>query len=243
MLIAVCDDESEIRQMLADKIWKIYPGADLDFYQSGEELLEGTKVPDILFLDIRMSGRNGMETAEEFRKKHKKTALIFVTAAEEYVFQAFDVGAFHYLVKPFTDKKFEDVLKSAAAWCKEQENVWYEKEQEAKKDCIIIKTGGVHTKVMIRDIVYAEVFNRKITIHKTDGALEYYGKMSELEKQAGEDFFRSHRAYLVHFKYIVRYDASNIYLEGGRVLMSKGKYKDFVKQYLKYNKRYAKEHR
>lgn len=39
--------------------------------------------------------------------------LIFVTAVEEYVFQAFDVAAFYYLVKPFSDEKFEEVVKRA----------------------------------------------------------------------------------------------------------------------------------
>jgi len=70
------------------------------FFSSGEELLLSDKNIDILFLDIQMSGKDGMETARELRKKDKNMILIFVTAVEEYVFQAFDVGAFHYIVKP-----------------------------------------------------------------------------------------------------------------------------------------------
>ena len=237
MVIAVCDDEKEVRELLAEKIRRIYPDADIVFYQSGRELLEGKGKPDILFLDIQMPGKNGMEAAREFRKKNKKTALIFVTAIEEYVFQAFDVGAFHYLVKPFTDEKFASVLKSAVDWYKEQEREHFAGNQKAEEKSILVKAGSVHTKVMINDIVYAEVFNRKITIHTMERDIEYYGKMSELEKQTGEDFFRSHRAYLVHFKYIVRYNSSTIYLEKGTALMSKVKYKEFVGRYLKYNQR------
>ncbi len=48
-----------------------------------------------------------METARILRQKNEKMVFIFVTAVEEYVFQAFDVAAFHYLVKPFSDEKFE----------------------------------------------------------------------------------------------------------------------------------------
>jgi DNA-binding LytR/AlgR family response regulator len=58
-----------------------------------------------------------------------------------------------------------------------------------------------------------------------------------LEKLLGEDFFRPHRAYLIHFKFVVKYDASTIYLEQGSVLMAKQNYPNFVKQYLKYNQR------
>ncbi len=54
-----------------------------------------------------------METARILRQKNEKMVLIFVTAVEEYVFQAFDVAAFYYLVKPFSDEKFEEVVKCA----------------------------------------------------------------------------------------------------------------------------------
>jgi len=100
MQIAICDDEKNIRELIASKVMHLFPKAEIAFYASGDELLLSDKAIDILFLDIQMSGRNGMETARELRKKDKKVILIFVTAAEEYVFQAFDVGAFHYIVKP-----------------------------------------------------------------------------------------------------------------------------------------------
>ena len=48
-----------------------------------------------------MPGMDGMETAKVLRQDNEDMILVFVTAAEAYVFQAFDVGAFHYLVKPF----------------------------------------------------------------------------------------------------------------------------------------------
>ncbi len=111
MQIAVCDDEKETRDVLAEKIQRIYPEADLSFYQSGEALLLSYCQPDILLLDIQMPGKDGMETAREFRRNHKNTILIFVTAFGDHVFQAFDVGAFHYLLKPFDDIKFEEVLR------------------------------------------------------------------------------------------------------------------------------------
>ena len=95
MRIAICDDEKNIRELIGNKVVRQYPEAEIVFFSSGEELLLSDKHIDILFLDIQMSGKNGMETARELRKKEKGMILIFVTAMEEYVFQAFDVGAFH----------------------------------------------------------------------------------------------------------------------------------------------------
>ncbi len=233
MRIGICDDEMNIRELIGNKVAKQYPEAEIVLFQSGEELLLSDKHIDILFLDIQMSGRNGMETAKELRKRSKNVILIFVTVAEEYVFQAFDVGAFNYIVKPIDDTKFTDVLcKAVDKWCSQDANV-----RNIQTNYIMINNGGVHTKVIIEDIVYAEVFNRKVVIHKLDDEIEYYGKMSDLEAVAGDSFFRPHRAYLVNFKYVEKYDATTIYLEKGTALMAKKNYPDFVKKYMKYNQR------
>jgi DNA-binding LytR/AlgR family response regulator len=153
-----------------------------------------------------------------------------VTGIEEYVFQAFDVGAFHYIVKPLDEEKLKMVLENAVKQYEEMTQ-----NSKAEKKYIMVQTGGIHTKVFVDDIVYAEVFNRKIIIHKLDGELEFYGKLSDLEKLLGEDFFRPHRAYLINMGYVESYDAGNIYLEKGQVIMAKQNYKKFVESYMQYS--------
>ncbi len=232
MQIAICDDEKNIRELIGDKVLEQFPKVKIDLYSSGDELLLSDKPVDILFLDIQMFGKNGMETARELRKKDKKTIIIFVTAIEDYVFQAFDVGAFHYIVKPIDNEKFTEVLCRAV----EEYKASVQKQYQEQK-YMMIHNGGIHIKVNMDDIVYAEVFNRKVVIHKLDENIEYYGKMSELEALAGDGFFRPHRAYLINFKYVEKYDASTIYLEKGTVIMSKQNYPEFVKKYMKYIQR------
>lgn len=233
MRIAICDDEKNIRELIGSKVTAQYPEAEIIFYQSGEEVLLSDKHIDILFLDIQMPGRNGVETAGTLRKKGNKVILIFVTAVEEYVFQAFDVGAFHYIVKPIEDARFADVLQRAV----HEVNFRSTKEQVPEKRYLMINNRGVHTKVMLDEIVYAEVFNRKIVIHKLNETIEYYGKLSDLEELAGDDFFRPHRAYLINFRFVEKYDANTVYLEKGNVLMAKQNYPEFVKRYMKYNQK------
>ena len=113
MQIAICDDEESVRKILEEKIKQYNPNGETVSYSSGEQLLLAENPPDILFLDIQMPKKNGMEIARELRKKSEKMILIFVTAIQEYVFEAFDVGAFHYLVKPFSEEKFREVIKRA----------------------------------------------------------------------------------------------------------------------------------
>lgn len=233
MRIGICDDQPEICELLADKIKQIYPEENIIIYPEGNAVLAEADLPDILFLDIQMPEPDGMETARKLRRIDKQMILIFVTAMEEYVFQAFDVGAFHYLVKPFTDEKFAEVLKNAAVQVMEQKA---SEAARAKKEkpALVITTGGRHLTVRLEDLVYAEVYDRKVILHTIDEDIEYYGRMKDLEKKAGDSFFRSHRAYLVNFDYVRKYDAVSIELEKGRALMARQNYQKFVKCYLRY---------
>ena len=203
MRIAICDDEVSMVQILEEKIKKLLPDAVIEKYLSGDELIASGSKPDILFLDIQMPGMDGMETAKVLRQDNENMILIFVTAAEEYVFQAFDVGAFHYLVKPFSDEKLKEVVTKAV------HNIKRSSRLEKDEKYIMVQTAGSHIKIFLRDIVYAEVYNRKVIIHTRSTDIEYYGKLQELSDMAGTDFFRTHRAYLVHFKYVEKYDATN----------------------------------
>lgn len=252
--IAICDDEKNLRESLGQKIKKHCENSGIicqiyDF-DSGNKLLElpKEKIPDILFLDIQMPDKNGMQTARELRRKNQDIILIFVTALPEYVYEAFDVNAFHYLIKPFDDEKLREVLDNALQRCKKQaetlipakhsqtgrpENTDHRGNQ-TQPLAILVKQGGLSTKVLLADIIYAEVFNRKIMLHTVNGEIEYYGKLTDLCNQAGMNFYRTHRAYLVNLKYVERYNATTIWLEKDAVPVSKKQFAGFVKQYMQY---------
>lgn len=235
MQIAICDDEMSIRQLLKRKVERLLPDISIELFCSGKELLFSACSPDILLLDIQMPGENGMEIAREFRSKNEKTILIFITALEEYVFEAFDVGAFHYLVKPIDDKKFDKVLNKAITQISKREERKNGKYKE--EPYIVVKTKGITRKILLRDIIYAEVFNRNIVLHLKNEQIEYYGKMKELEAISGNTFFRTHRAYLVNLKYVTSYEARRVYMKDKEAWLSKSNYSEFVKAFLYYHRR------
>ena len=104
--IAVCDDEKNIRSYLVSLIKKQGRECSITEYDSADAYLSDGKEHDILFLDIEMggfgAGLDGMGLARHIRgiKTQKQPIIIFVTGYEKYVYDAFDVGAFQYLVKP-----------------------------------------------------------------------------------------------------------------------------------------------
>lgn len=232
MTIAICDDEKSVRDQIGEQAHSLCPQAELAFCATGEELLALDTEPDIIFLDIQLPGKDGMEAADELRRRGCTAPLVFVTASEEYVFKAFDVGAFHYLVKPFSTEKLVDVLKRAL---KSLDGAMEKAASEERY--IMVQSRGSHVKIKADDIVYAEVYNRKVIIHRRDGVVEYYGQLSDLEQMAGDDFFRPHRAYLINLKYVVQYRSDSIDMENGRVIMSKARFSEFVKAYLRYTQR------
>lgn len=248
MNIAICDDDRKICGYLEEKVRTIYQNAFIKSYYDADTLWQAAKqkpkcAPDILLLDIQMSRMDGMELARKLRSIGWKTILIFITAYADYVFDAFDVGAFHYLVKPVSDKKLADVLHKAANQLVQEKHHTQDTDLDtADARRIAVKSGGVHTSVKVSDIVYAEVFNRKVVLHTTSESIEYYGKLKNLEDELGADFYRPHRSYLVNLKYVIKYDSSVIFLQGGQVMMAKHNYAGFVKAYMTYIKRTCKEH-
>ena len=230
MQIMICDDEKEICRILAEKISVIIPEAEVLSFYSGDELLNSHTDPDILLLDIRMPGMDGMDTARLLRDNGWKKILIFVTGEKDQVFHAFDVQAFHFLVKPIQDKQLKEVLTKAVSAL--------DAGSGREERYISVKTTTSHIRINLSDILYAEVFNRKIVIYTPKENIEYYGQLADLEKLAGRDFYRVHRSFLVHLKYVEMYNGKIIKLSNGKEApMARRSYQGFVKAYMGYCKR------
>ncbi len=225
MNIAVVDDEKVIREQIGSLIEKQMPECYLESYATGEELLAAGKRFDIVFLDIQMDGMDGIEVARTLRAKQDEIVLIFVTGNREYVFEALDLYAFHYLLKPVDEGKFREVLVRAAG----------EVAKKKKKRGLFIKKRNLTLDQA--DILYIESRAKKVEIHtaRSRDIIEIYAAMEELENQLGEDFYRCHRAYLVNMAHITEYDSDSITITNGdKIYLAKKKYGDFVKAYMWY---------
>lgn len=190
MNIAICDDEKIVRQQIKGLIEKQKADCNLELYGTGEELIAAGKHFDVVFLDIQMEGMNGIDTARAIREQNEETVLIFITGIKEYVFDAFDVAAFHYLLKPIEENKFMEVFDRAVNEA--------EKRKEKGQKQLFIKTRQRNITLEQKNILYIENRGRKAEIHTVDETIEIYAAMIELEKQLGGEFYRCHRGYLVN---------------------------------------------
>ena len=229
MNIAVVDDEEAIREQIGGFIKKRNPGFDISGFATGEGLLAAGKDFDIIFLDIQMEGVGGIEAARTLRQSGVDAVVIFITGIREYVFEAFDVSAFHYLLKPIEEQKFMEVLGRAA------EEAGKRKGQKERQIFIRAKNQGYT--LNLNSILYIESRGKKVEIHTTDmeDIIESYATMDELEGQLGDGFYRCHRGYLVNMAYIARYDSDSIFLSSGeKVYLTRKKHNEFVKAYMWY---------
>ena len=227
--IAIVDDEKVIREQIMKLIEKKQIDCVVDTYSSGEEVLENGRCYDIAFLDIQMCGMNGIDTARALRQKSEDMVLIFVTGVKEYVFEAFDVAAFHYLIKPIEENKFWEVCDRAV--------LEVTKKKQKISGQIFIKTRSQSITLEQSDVLYIESRAKKVEIHTKRDIVEAYAAISELERQLVGSFYRCHRGYLVNMAFIAGYENDSITLNNGEtIILSKDKYSEFVKVYMRYLK-------
>ena len=112
------DDEPLALEVL-EKFCNRIEGIELNTYTDPEAGIEAIRQqqPDIVFLDIEMDKVSGMDIARLIRGQEdngrQRSIIIFVTGYREYMEAAFDVNAFHYLVKPIDAEKFSEVFSRA----------------------------------------------------------------------------------------------------------------------------------
>lgn len=226
--IAVCDDEIIECCNMEKRIKKIIEEMKIPCiirqFRSGGELLQALESFDIVFLDIMMPEMDGMKTAQLFRKKVSDKILIFVSSSREYVFEAYDVEAFQYLLKPVEDRKLKSVLQKAVL-----------KTERRSQEFIIVSSQRQKKKLFLDDIYYFEIKGRIVDAHGPEGIFTYYEQMGELEnKLQDKGFFRCHKSYLVNLKYVDGYNRQEAILENGeRIVIAKRRYEDFCQEVLK----------
>ena len=225
--IAVCDDEVIECCNMAKRIKEIMEEMKIPCiirqFRSGGELLQALESFDIVFLDIIMQDLDGMKTAQDFRKKASDKILIFVSSSREYVFEAYDVEAFQYLLKPVDDRKLKSVLQKAV-----------HKTEIRSQEFIIVSRERQKKKLFLDDIYYFEIKGRIVDVHGPEGIFAYYEQLGELEdKLQGYGFFRCHKSYLINLKYVDGYNRQEVILENGeKIVIAKRRYDRFVREML-----------
>jgi DNA-binding LytR/AlgR family response regulator len=213
--IAICDDDSKSLEMLSTQLNKFAKDANTEIviikYSNGNKLLydwnNQTKYADILYLEINMLAVSGMEIAQSLRKQGFINEIIFYTKSNKRILNAFDVNAFHYIIKDATSThKAEEIFRRAV------------KRVEIKReDYISFSCAGENRNVAISQIQYFTVSGKVITVYYGDNrTFEFYTTLGKIEEALYlKGFVRVNKNALVNMYQVDQRTAKNVVMKNG----------------------------
>ena len=195
--IGICDDEPEMRKPLRQILEQVLQLQGVEYLisesESGEELTAGISCLDIdiLFLDIEMRSLDGIETAKLLRRKGMKGIIIFVTAYPDFVFQGYEVHAFHYILKPYRKEKIEEVLRQALHELDLSKEQYFVIEQKAR----VIR-------IPLSQTIAFQSDRRKVEALLEEDFVAFYGRIDEVCRELPSCFILIHNRYIVNLNYV-----------------------------------------
>lgn len=187
MKILAVDDEKLARDRL-DRMLKEL-GFEYKIAQNADEVFELLKSEDfdLFILDINMPGVDGLELGYELKYKYPNCSVIYQSAYEEHSLKAFDIGAVHYLLKPYTTADLKGAIERVA------------KPQESKELTFLTKDKDQFYLLRPDDIFYIEADLNEVIFRTKEGFSYYNSKISDMQNLLEvHRFFRIHRSYLVN---------------------------------------------
>lgn len=160
------------------------------------EYLEKKK-PDIIFLDISMPKLDGMDLARIINSFEKNILVVFITAYKEYAVGAFDIEAFDYILKPYSEERIIRTLKRL-------EKNYTKEDIETLSSKITLKKCNKLKVIDISDICYCEAHERETIIYTANDRFVENCSISQFYKKLPKNnFFKTHRSYIVNLDKIV----------------------------------------
>lgn len=232
--IAICDDEITICNQLEQYITEVFSSSKIDYnieiYTSGYNLCEDveSEIFDLIFLDIELPGKNGIQIGSFIRDtlKNDKTQIVYISAVQNYAMELFNSRPLNFLVKPLSFNKINKVLKTFL-------RLFYEKEI-----FFTFKVNGHFYKIAIAEILYFESHKRKVTITTSNGSYDFYDSLKNIKKRLSTDYFISiHQSILVNFNHIKIFEYDKLTMIDNVVLpISQSRRSQVKKHYLTLTK-------
>ncbi|MBT8100204.1 MAG: LytTR family DNA-binding domain-containing protein [Gammaproteobacteria bacterium] len=199
MRVLVVDDEAPARERLRQLL------DDLDGFDycgdagNGEDALQKARSdqPDIVLLDIRMPGLDGIQTAHHLNTLDKPPAVVFTTAYDEYAVEAFEARAIGYVLKPVRRKRLAAALDQASRLARTQlDEIAKDSHIEHRRQHICARTLDKLTLIAIDDIDLFLADQKYVCVMHADGETLIDESLKSLEEEFGDRFVRVHRGAL-----------------------------------------------
>jgi two-component system response regulator AlgR len=199
MNVLIVDDEQLARQRLRKLISNASGYQIIGEAETGEDALRKTQTaqPDVVLMDIRMPGMDGIEAASYINRMDKPPAIIFTTAFCEHALKAFEAHAIDYLLKPIKQSRLEAALDAAKRMNKAQLSKLREDETEGARQKICVKSRGTLELIPVEEIIYFKADQKYVTLRTAEQEFLIEESLKTLEQEFSFQFMRIHRNALV----------------------------------------------
>jgi two-component system response regulator AlgR len=216
--IAIVDDEPLARARLRAQLEDDGLGEVVAEGANGNEALGivETSAPDVLLLDIRMPGMDGLEAARHLMKLPAPPAVIFTTAYDEHALAAFEANAIDYLLKPIRANRLRQALDKARALTGPQSVAIGELADPAQRSHVSGIVHGNLSLVAVAEILYFQADQGYVDVVWTEGTMLIEESLRSLEQEFPQRFLRVHRNALVAVEHVTglrRDEAGNHFIE------------------------------
>ena len=209
---AILIDDEPLARMVVVEYLKAWP--QIEIIQECNDGFEGVKAimqhqPDLIFLDIQMPKVNGFEMLELV---DEPPAVIFTTAFDEYAIRAFEEHAIDYLLKPFSQQRFDKAIQKfidqyEPAKSSENTKQLLESLPSPSAERIVVKTGTKIKIIPVSDVTFLAADDDYVNIHTPDGSYLKNKTMAYFEQMLDpRQFVRVHRSYILKVQEITRID-------------------------------------
>jgi len=212
----IVDDEAPARQRIFDLLHQDSEVRSLQEAGDGETAVRMilNEKPDLVLLDVQMPELNGLEVIEAVGPE-KMPLTVFVTAYDQHAIRAFEANALDYLLKPFSDERFETMMIRV----KRRSNDLHLREfgQNVARvlatratatrylDRLAVKVDGITRFIRAKDIEWIEAAGVYVTLHASGKESLYRASLTDLEQRLDPSrFLRIHRSVIVNIESVVQ---------------------------------------
>ena len=198
MNVLIVDDEQLARQRLRHMLSGMGEQV-IGEASTGEQALQQTmnSSPDLVLMDIRMPGMDGLETARYINQMDNPPAIIFTTAYSDHALEAFDTHAVDSLLKPIKQDSLANAINAAKRLTRAQiQRLSTQEEGDARRK-ICVKSRGSLELIPVEEIIYFKADQKYVTLRTDDHEYLIEESLKSLEQEFARRFVRIHRNALV----------------------------------------------
>ena len=253
--VGICDDDkvfcAGLEEMICALARKLHRKIETEVWYSGESImrdLEKCSCPDLLFLDIELYEKSGIDVGKFIRKGDDyMTHIVYVSARQEYAMQLFKLQPLDFLIKPVAEEQVREVLERSF------------RQREQSRALFEYQKGGAFYQVPCGEILYFVSSDKKVSLVMRDGEdrpdrrpsegdggsrqnayepvcfcrQEFYGKLKAVAEKLPAGFIMIHQSYIINSDYVAEYTYETVRMQDGAVLAISRPYRKTVRGRIK----------